>query len=185
MAKFDAELATLDGPKLAFGTSLRKTPTKPAAATPQSHQSQQERLAALNKANRKANAEEVRKAQIAEKKAEAIARKAVERGEAAANPFARVKTRAKVHYDVNDDYLSVPSKTKREVDALFEGGSRDGSRAGTPLAGANGKLEKKTETPERVVRLKQEERKGLPVLRQRNMDDDMIASMDLGIEIDL
>ena len=93
--KIDSELAALDGPKLAFGTSLTKTSDAPVGKT------QQERLAEINRANRKFNTQNVRKAQLAERKADALQRAAIERGEAVANPFARVKVRATTHHDVN------------------------------------------------------------------------------------
>ena len=187
IAKLDSELAALEGPKLAFGTSLRKAPAKPSVLA---GESQQERLAALNRANRKANSEDVRKAQLAERKAEALARKAVERGEAMVNPFARVKTRAKVHYDVNGDSLAPPT-SGRGLDDLFEGNSRDISRAGTPLS-VNGQntpnragTPKRSGTPLLVKQNNEDSKPGLPVIRKRNMDDDLIAAMDLGIEIDI
>lgn len=183
IAKLDAELAALDGPKLAFGTSLRKAPPKPMA-TPGLNQ--QERLALLNRANRKANTQDVRKAQHAERKAEALARKAVERGEAVQNPFARVKTRAKVHHDVNGDALAVPSSS-RGLDDLFEGNSRDISRSGTPLSVGESKSPMPAGTPKRSgTPLNGGEKiSGLPRIGKRNMDDDVFAAMDFGIEIDI
>lgn len=183
IAKLDAELAALDGPKLAFGTSLRKPPPKPAASA---GLGQQERLALLNRANRKANTQDVRKAQHAERKAEAIARKAVERGEAVQNPFARVKTRAKVHHDVNADTLAVPNSS-RALDDLFESGSRNASRGGTPLSGAGSSTPLPTGTPKRSSTPMNSGGKmsGLPRIGKRNMDDDVFAAMDFGIEIDI
>ncbi|KAI9833616.1 MAG: hypothetical protein M1819_003569 [Sarea resinae] len=183
VAKCDAELAALEGPKLAYGTSLvdvqSKVPKPP---------NQQERLAALNRANRKANAEDIRRAQIAEKRADARAQAAVARGEATANPFQRVKTRARIHYDVNSSTHTPP--TNRGVDDLF-GEDSDKSRVGTPLntSGANtpGKSATPipTGTPSLLAKAKGEKKSGLPTIRQRNMDDDIIGSMDLGIEIDI
>lgn len=200
IAKLDAELAALEGPKLAFGTSLTKSPAKPSSTIMNTSSSQQERLAALNRANRKANAEEIRKAQHAEKKADAIARKAIERGEAVANPFARVKTRAKVHYDVHSDTLAPPA-AHPALDDLFEGNSRDASRAGTPLsvggAGSKTGTPKRSGTPLLVVRNGNgsgEEKKmkkkgavglGLGIGRMRNMDDDVLAALDMGIDIEI
>ncbi len=194
IAKCDAELAALDGPKLAFGTSLNASPRKPPVNT---GPSQQERLAILNRANRKANQQEVRRAQVAERKAEAAIQAAVERGEAVANPFARVKTRAKIHYDVNNDGLAPPSVVQ-PIDELFEGNS-DRSRAGTPLSlgGTNTPLKVGTRvgtpkiglsrsgTPLLTKQDSGEKKAGIPTLRRRNMDDDLIAAMDLGIEIDI
>ena len=97
VTQIDAELQALEGPKLAFGTTLAKAaPAKPAGLT------QQQRLAEINRANRKANTENVRRAQLAEQRAQAAHRRAVERGEAVADPFARVKVMAKTHFDVNN-----------------------------------------------------------------------------------
>lgn len=174
IAKLDAELAELDGPKLAFGTTLLKAPPKPSTTGP----SQQDRLAELNRANRKANTHDVRKAQHAERKAEALARKAIERGEAVQNPFARVKTRAKIHYDVNGTSLA-PPKATRAVDDLFEDKSKDNSRAGTPSSVRSATpMQPETRSPPTT--------KGqLPKIGTRYMDDEIMAAMDLGIEIDI
>jgi len=59
-------------------------------------------------------------------------------------------------------------KQKLEVDALFDG---DGSsRASTPKPQAD---------------KKKSERKGLPTFRKPKMDDDIIASMDMGVDIEI
>jgi len=125
IAKVDADLLALDGPRLAFGTSLYKPVEKPEGKT------QQQKLADLNKANRKANTRDVRKAQLAERKTEIAQRVAMERGEAVEmNHFARVKVRAKTHHDVNNPYaLTVPKRN--QGDDLFSGS--DGSRGVTPV----------------------------------------------------
>lgn len=180
IAKLDAELAALDGPKLAFGTSLRKPLPKSETASP--GLSQQERLALVNRANRKANTQDVRKAQVIERKQEALARLAVERGEAIQNPFARVKTRAKTYHDAKGDSLAVPSGA---ID--YASNSQDNSRAGTPLTPARAKsplqdgTPKRSGTPLHVA----EKISGLPRIGKRNMDDDIFAAMDFGIEIDI
>ncbi|KAL8956777.1 MAG: hypothetical protein Q9193_005789 [Seirophora villosa] len=178
VAKCTEALAELDGPKLAFGTSLYKEPPKPTNTGP----TQQERLAELNRANRKANTEEVRKAQRAEKRAHAMAQRAVERGEAVADPFARVKTRPRTTYDANDQHLAPPKPTNKAVDDLFESGSKDtsraGSRASTPMQnGATKKINLPHQPQEKV--------NGLPKVGRRNMDDEVIGAMDLGIDIDI
>lgn len=197
IAKCDAELAALEGPKLAFGTSLNASPRKvPVATGP----TEQERLAILNRNNRKQNQQDVRKAQQAERKAEALNQAAIERGEAVANPFARVKTRAKFHYDVRNAALAPPPSTQG-LDELFEGGNSDRSRAGTPLNPSGTNTPLKVPTPKRVgtpmtgmsrsgtplltKRDSGEKKRGIPTIRKRNMDDDLIAAMDLGIEIDI
>ena len=196
VAKCDAELAALDGPKLAFGTSLHPSSRNAPVAT---GPTEQERLAILNRNNRKKNQHDVREAQHAERRAEALNKAAIERGEAVANPFARVKTRAKTHYDVRTTLA--PRPNLQGLDELFEGGNSDRSRAGTPLnpSGTNTPLKvptpKRTGTPTTGLsrsgtplltkRDSGEKKRGLPTIRKRNMDDDLIAAMDLGIEIDI
>lgn len=180
IAKCDSELAALEGPKLAFGTSLRK----PRGAVSYDA-GQQERLAALNRANRKANTQDVRKAQQAERKAEALARRAMERGEIAQNPFARVKIRAKTHHNVAPNPSGPASAAG--TDDLFGGNSQDKSGSGTPLSVRESKSPMPSSTPARAFTPVSvgEKISGLPRLGQRNMDDDVFASMDFGIEIDI
>ena len=180
IAKLDAELAALDGPKLAFGTTLRKSTTHSLDVD------QQARLAALNRANRKANTQDVRKAQQAERKAEALARKAVERGEAMQNPFARVRTLAKVHHDVNGKLLAPPSTTVG-ADDLFGDNSENASRAATPASVGDSKSPMQSGTPNRSGTPVNSGDKipGLPRIGKRNMDDDVFATLDFGIEIDI
>lgn len=180
IAKLDAELAALDGPKLAFGTSLRKPLPRSEASS--SGLSQQERLALVNRANRKANTQDVRKAQVMERKQEALARLAVERGEAIQNPFARVKTRAKTYHDAKGDSLAVPSGALDDAS-----NSQDNSRAGTPLTPTRAKTPLQDGTPKRSGTPLQagEKISGLPRIGKRNMDDDVFAAMDFGIEIDI
>ncbi|CAO1603049.1 RNA polymerase-associated protein rtf1, variant 2 [Xanthoria calcicola] len=179
VAQLTKEIAEIDGPKLAFNTSLYSASPKPANAGP----TQQERLAELNRANRKANAADVRKAQQAERKAEALARKRVERGEAVADPFARVKTRPRTNYDASGERLAPPKPALKATDDLFEDGSKNNSRAGTPgRAGTpvqNGGPKAATPQPP------QEKVNGLPKVGKRNMDDDVIGAMDLGIDIEI
>jgi RNA polymerase-associated protein RTF1 len=194
IAKLDAELAALEGPKLAFGTSLRK-----ARGTLSYEASQQERLAALNRANRKANTQDVRKAQQAERKAEALARRAIERGEAVHNPLARVKIRAKIHHNVARDSLAPPGTGGS--DDLFEGNGRDKSRSATPLSVGESKSpmaatplsvgDSKSPMPSATPTGSQtpinggEKISGLPRLGRRNLEEEVFAAMDFGIDIDV
>lgn len=173
IAKCDAELAALSGPKLMYGTSLvapqTQIPTAPI------HPSQQDRLAELNIRNRKANREDVRKAQLAERKADRLAREAVQRGEALQNPFARVKTYAKTHHDINQSLT--PQRVGQQV------GSRDISRSGTPADTTTPKPEETKPafaSPPQLFTAS-----GMPMLGSRNMDDEIIASLDMGIDIEL
>ena len=171
IARCDAELAALDGPKLKYGTFLgdRKVPApKPAAP------SQQERLGQINIMNRKKNREDVRKAQLAEKKEKRLAREAVLRGEALEDNFARVKTYAKTHHDVNDTLA--PHRRN------MYGSSREASRSVTPSVVTPKKEEPQTDYPSPPQKFTPS---GMPMLGNRNMDDEIIASMDLGIDIEI
>lgn len=151
VAKCDQELAALGSSavtKATVAANAAKQNGKPVA--------QQERLAALNRANRKANSEDVRKAQLAEKR---IIQKA--REEAAA----KAKREAEA---AKQKLLSVP-------DDLFGDGS-DISRAGTPANGTptgNG-------TP-----VNGGSKKTLGGFKKKVKEEDVIADMDLGIDIDI
>ena len=172
VAKCDAELAALNGPKLRYGTFLldpKATPSVPAAPT------QQERLHELNLINRKKNREEVRKAQLAERKAQRLAREAVQRGEALEDTFGRVKTYPKTHHDVNE---TLAPHRARQI-----GGSREPSRSVTPAAPTTPKKEEVR--PSFPSPPKQYTASGMPIIGNRNMDDEIIASMDMGIDIEI
>ena len=172
IAKADAELMALAGPKLHYGTFL----IDPRAPPPAVHElTQQERLAEINRANRKKNTEDVRKAQHAEKRAARQEREKVSRGEAVQNPFARVKVSTKIFHDANNTLT--PKQVREQA-------SQNGSRAGTP---GTPMLTAKKE----VSRLPTPERKplvtkgGLPVLSSRNLDDEVLGAMDLGIDVEI
>ncbi|KAL2819320.1 hypothetical protein BDW59DRAFT_151426 [Aspergillus cavernicola] len=151
--RLQAELAN-QTPKLAFGSSHSK---------PRAKASEHDRLAQLNLRNQKLNYENVRRAQVEEKKASRKAAAAVARGEAPVNPFLRVKTRAKTHYDVNGTTL------KSE-----ESGSRTASGAS------------KVNTPDRNGTPSNSQKKGgATSIRHRNMDDENIAALDLDIDIEI
>ena len=147
----DDELAALMPLKLAFNTTLVRPGSNHV-------NKEQERLAELNRRNQRLNAENVRKAQLAEMKAK----------------------KAKKHL--------APG-----VDDLFEGGS-DISRSGTPVTGMgpsrNAGPPSQTEnsrsgTPVNVLRSITKDRKGIPIIRKAALDDEFLASMDLGIEIEI
>lgn len=168
LAELEDQLANIVPMKLALGTSLGgKAETVQASK-------EEDRMAALNRRNQKANAENIRKAQLAEMHAR----------------------KAKKHL--------APG-----VDELFEGGS-DISRAGTPVNGLGtpklGASISRTGTPIPPIFLNGtpkigtprattpvpsglkptgEKRKGLPVIRKAALDDEILATMDLGIDIDI
>jgi RNA polymerase-associated protein RTF1 len=149
-------------------------PTPKKAAAP-SGMSQQERLALLNKQNRRKNAEEVRQAQINERRAAKQVEQAIARGESVAEDHSRrVKTRAKFKHDVADAYVK---KTDSEQ-----------SGANTPSVGTPNLTAKKPSTPlPHLAKLNAANgnKKGLPTIRRPLMDDDIIGAIDLGIDLDL
>jgi len=150
--KFDKQnkYAKYDGPVIGLSALQHKTGPPP---TDKKQMNQSERLAELNRQNRQRNIEEIRRAQIAEKKAETAARAA-----------AKAKAERLAAEKAAKDSLKVPG------DDLFEGGS-DISRTGTPQ-------------PEKKEK-KKLEINGIPTFRKRNMDDDILGSMDLGIDIEI
>jgi RNA polymerase-associated protein RTF1 len=122
---------------------------------------QSARLDLVNKANRKANSEQIRKALIEERRAQLREREA------------REKKRKQKEEEEKAKLLKPP---KSSLDDLFDGSDR--SRSGTPSAMNKGSGKN---TPVG----KSEKKGGIPTFKKRNMDDDIISSMDLGIEIDI
>ena len=175
--KIDEELRALDGPKLAFGTSLYKAP----APAPQG-KSQQERLAEINRANRKANTENVRKAQLAEQKAKRAHLAAVERGEAVADPFSRVKVMPKTHHNVNEQNTFVKPKPiiKKEIKEEIK---EEPQQKPKPIVASTelSELSKKYARYDIHLGGPQQPR----FLRHKPCDDEIIGNLDLGININV
>ncbi|PNS19080.1 hypothetical protein CAC42_1816 [Sphaceloma murrayae] len=138
--------------------------------TPVKKNDQQSRLAELNKANRKANSEEIRRALVAEKMAAEKRRNATHAK--AMEEEARKKAEAEAAAQTGG--LKVPG------DDLFGDGS-DISRAGTPANGTPKKGRSRAGTPMNGVK----EKKAYGQFSKKKMDDEVIASMDLGIDIDI
>lgn len=160
VSRLDQELLALDGgaASKSFGSAGRSNGPSKAAL-------QQERLAALNKANRKANTEDVRKAQLAEKRLQQRAR-----DEAIAKARQREAEAAE----------AAKNKLLNTGDDLF-GDSGDLSRTATPL---NATGTPKTGTP--VPGTPMNGAKKLGGFRKKAIDEDAVASsMDFGIEIDI
>lgn len=167
------ELDGLDGPKLAYSTSMQPSPKKmPTSAG----MSQQERLAILNKQNRRKNAEDVRQAQINERRVAKMTEAALARGEAVAEDTSRrLKTRAKFKHDVADGF------GVRKTDSERSG--TNSPAVGTPTLSA-----KKPGTPlPHIAKLQASngDKKGMPTIRRPLLDDDIIGAIDLGIELDI
>lgn len=150
IARIDGELAALEGPKLAFGTSLNGSSSSPAKPKENGDAAAAASAAKLTPQPRPADS--VRHRQLMEKrqKERAIA-------EAARKRKLKEEEEAK----------------KAALNPLFDEMSNDGSRAGTPGMG------EKKERPER------RERTGVPTFKKKTMDDEIIGSMDLGIDIDI
>ncbi|KAF2465556.1 plus-3-domain-containing protein [Lindgomyces ingoldianus] len=130
-----------------------------SVATPKADHTAQ-RLAEINRQNRKANSEQIRKALIEERHAELRARKARE----------KAFQKQKQEEQEKSKLLQVPGSN---IDDLFEGSDR--SRSATPAVVRAGTPAKST----------QEKKGGIPTFRKRKMDDDIISSMDLGIDIEI
>lgn len=172
------ELDSLDGGKLAFGSSMQQSPKK--TTTPQG-MSQQERLAVLNKQNRRKNAEEVRQAQINERRAAKMTEAAIARGEVVAEDHSRrLKTRAKFKHDVSEGF------GMKKADSERSGTSTPNPGLGTPDLKA-----KKMSSPlPNLAKLQaqvagEKGGKAMPGIRRPLMDDDIIGAIDLGIELEL
>lgn len=165
------ELDALDGPKLAYSTSMQPSPKK---TTTPAGMSQQERLAVLNRQNRRKNAEDVRQAQINERRAAKMTEAAIARGEVVTEDHSkRLKTRAKFKHDVADAFV-------KKTDS-------DRSGTNTPTIGTPNLSAKKSGPLPHLARLQaaNADQKGLPTIRRPLMDDDIIGAIDLGIEIDI
>lgn len=162
--RLQAEAASLLPPKLAFTNNNPKPQVK--------KQSEHERLAELNLRNQKLNYENVRRAQLEERKASRKAAAAVARGEATANPFLRVRTHARTHYDVNNNGTAAPGDASR--DATPGTGSDAASKSNTPSKPATPASSQKKPAPG-----------GIAKIRHRNMDDENIAALDLDIDIEI
>lgn len=162
--KLRGELEALDTPKLAYGTTLKTAPKKRI-------HSQQDRLAELNRANRRKNIEEVRQAQINERRAARLAEAAIARGEVVDEDHSRrVKTRATFKHDHT--------------------GGKDSATA-TPVSGTSTNNTPKLAAKKDALpvpnfsKLQTSSKGGVPGFRRPLMDDDIIASIDIGISDDL
>ncbi|KAG8625442.1 hypothetical protein KVT40_007193 [Elsinoe batatas] len=152
VARANKDLAALES-----GVPIIKSPVK--------KNDQQSRLAELNKANRKANSDEIRRALIAEKMKQERARVAA----TLKHKEEEEKKRAAEEAAKANGGLKVPG------DDLF-GDASDVSQAGTPKKGRS-----RAGTPMNGLK----EKKALGQFSKKKMDDEVIASMDLGIDIDI
>ncbi|GKT49012.1 RNA-binding post-transcriptional regulator cip2 [Colletotrichum spaethianum] len=152
---------------LAFKTSLSDSSSKPSTT------SQQDRLANINRQRRLENAENVRRAQLKEKAEARKLEAALERGEDIKNDLSRrLRTKAKFIHDAND-------ATKKS--------SGKDSNASTPANGTPkmGAQEKNFLPNLAKLQAANQEKKGIPTIHKPLMDDDIIGSLDLDIDVDI
>ncbi|KAH8703280.1 putative RNA polymerase II transcription elongation factor Rtf1p [Talaromyces proteolyticus] len=157
-----AQLAKESTPKLGSGISLNK-PRLEKQQTPE------QRLAELNRRNQRLNSENVRRAQLEERRINREKAAAVARGEATADPFSRVRTLAKTHHDVN-----APRGTPKKEDVV------EGTNGSSTTANDFTSSPTLKDTPTGS----QTKPKGIAVIRHRNMDDENIAALDLDLDGD-
>ncbi|PHH65565.1 hypothetical protein CDD81_2000 [Ophiocordyceps australis] len=173
------QLDKLSNQRLAFRTSLG--PPKGLEA-PKS--SEQDRLAERNRENRRMNVELVRKAQLREKAKVREIEKAIQRGEQVPDDLSRrLRTRAKFVYDVNEMAQHVkggkggptPETSTAPSTPAKESTPKPGSGAKPQMAAHMARLQEK----------QYEENKGLPRIHKPLMDDDIIGSLDLDIDVEI
>lgn len=162
--KLQKELNDIVNPKLSWGTSLIKT-----QAGSEKKLSEAERVHQINLRNQKLNYENVRRAQLEERKAARKSAAAVARGEAAPDPFMRVRTVAKTHHDLSD-------KPK-------DASPTEGTPTDTPKESPN----VATDGPARAVTsgVTPKKPKSGFMISYRNTDDENIAALDLDIDIEI
>lgn len=163
--RLQVQLAKESTPKPAFGGGLNKI-------RPEKHQTPEQRLAELNRRNQRLNSENVRRAQLEERRRNRENAAAIARGEASADPMARVRTIAKTRYDVN-----TPADTPKKDDA---------ANGASNAAAVSAKDSPVTAVPKVTsATVTQSKPKGIAVIRHRNMDDENIAALDLDLDGDL
>lgn len=164
-------LDTMSQPRLAFKTSLN--PNKPLA-TPKGP-NQQDRLAEINRNNRKINAENVRKAQIKERQKARDIERRIEAGEDIQGDMSRrVKTRMKFMHDVNED-------------ATKPANSGQNSGASTPANGTPRISAQKAPLLPHMAKLQHKavDKNGLPTIHKVITEDDIIGALDIDIDIEI
>ncbi|KAI6090021.1 plus-3-domain-containing protein [Hypoxylon rubiginosum] len=171
VSKLQDQLDSLETPRLAFRTSLAPAVTKSTSSTP----SQQDRLAALNAENRRRNAEAVRKAQLKEKAKAREIEARIARGEDVQEDISRrLRTQPKFKQDINDP--SGARFIKKPVRSSTPSPKQSAKKA--PLLPHIQKVQMQNHQA-----LK--DRKGLPQIHKPIVDDDIIAALDLDIEVDI
>jgi len=186
--KCDAELAALDNGMansvgLKHGGNLNGS-SRPSSGVKRASASKQERLAQLNAKNRGKNAEEVRKALLEEKRKLQLARE-----QAAAEAKAKAeRKRQKEEEEEQEKKRKLLALPKSDMSDLF-GDASDISRTGTPVGlGTPRRSRAATPLNGNATGAKKEKRPvggAVGAIAKRNLDDDVIGSLDLGIDVEI
>ncbi|KAI5462566.1 hypothetical protein BGZ63DRAFT_354274 [Mariannaea sp. PMI_226] len=164
------ELDKLGSQRLAFKTSLGLAKSSEQLKG----QTEQDRLAERNRENRRLNAEAVRKAQLKEKAKSREIEMAIKRGEAYEGDMSRrLRTKAKFVYDVNEK---------------VEGKSTASTGTSTPANGTTKPAPGKAQLLPHLAKLQEEkylQEKGIPTIHKPLMDDDVIGSLELDIDVEI
>lgn len=168
MEELQEELDKMGAQRLAFKTSLGPAKVNSSLKT----SSEQDRLAERNKENRRLNAEAVRKAQLKERAKAREIEKALHRGEQVKeDPSRRLRTKAKFVHDVND----------QSGQDSQNGTATNTPTNGTPTVSAT----KPGGSLPHISKLQNEDAKGLPIIHKPLVDDDVIGSLDLDIDVEI
>ncbi|KAM3467718.1 hypothetical protein MY5147_008653 [Beauveria neobassiana] len=188
MQELQDELDKLGAQRLAFKTSLGPTKSSlyesgagAGGGTPRIS-SEQDRLAARNKENRRMNQEAVRKAQLREKAKAREIELSLSRGEIVAeDPSRRLRTKAKFVHDVREAADGKPASGASTPAAAAAAGTANGTAAAATKSSQSALLPHLAKLQDKS----QADSKGLPTIHKPLMDDDVIGSLDIDIDIDI
>ncbi|KAI8624818.1 hypothetical protein F5Y19DRAFT_283171 [Xylariaceae sp. FL1651] len=175
VAELQGQLDKLEVPKLAFRTTLL-----PSKKSSPSAPSQQDRLAQVNMQRRRDNAEAVRKAQIMERARVRKIEAQIARGEEVEEDTSRrLRTKPKFMQDVNESF-------ERKTTPVNGSGTPTPAN-GTPKVGPTGKAPLLPHLQKIQLQNHQtgKDKKGIPQIHRPIVDDDIIAALDLEIDVDI
>ncbi|KAI3322323.1 hypothetical protein HD806DRAFT_499768 [Xylariaceae sp. AK1471] len=175
VAELQGQLDKLEVPKLAFRTSL--LPNKKSAP---SAPSQQDRLAQVNIQRRRDNAEAVRKAQIMERAKVRKIEVKIARGEDVEEDTSRrLRTKPKFMQEANP--------TPEPKSTPVEGSESPAPANGTPKSTPAVKAPLLPHLQKLQIQNHQagKDKKGIPQIHRPIVDDDIIAALDLDIDVEI
>ncbi|OAA72653.1 Plus-3 like protein [Akanthomyces lecanii RCEF 1005] len=177
MQELQEELDKLGSQRLAFKTSLG--PTKSSSYESPAISSEQDRLAARNKENRRMNQEAVRKAQLRDQAKAREIEMSLSRGQMVEEePSRRLRTKAKFVHDVNESPAGADGD--KAASGILAPAATASNGAPTATKGS-GPLPHLAKLQDKSLA----DSKGLPTIHKPLMDDDVIGSLDLDIDIDI